>query len=257
MKILTSSKDVSSLRPSKSRGKPKGEGSQTIYEALRRDILSAELAPGTDIDELSLVARYGVSRTPIREALIRLASERLVTIVPNRGARVASLEISDIPALLEALELCERAINRFSALRRGDEELKAIKLHCDGFEEASLRLNYNLMAEENRNFHHAIACSCGNRYLREQYESLSMMTVRLARIAFATWGSPEQGEAYYKTVCRQHRDMLHAIERFDANAADELARAHAKVFRGRMFTFIERSNAADLELEESPEAKFA
>ena len=60
------------------RGRPKGEGSQLIYSSLRQRIVHMEWGPGRNIDEMSLVKKFGVSRTPVREALIRLAAEELV-----------------------------------------------------------------------------------------------------------------------------------------------------------------------------------
>ncbi|WP_353038039.1 GntR family transcriptional regulator [Mesorhizobium sp. M1076] len=230
------------------RGKPKGRGSQLIFDALREQILSVEIAPGADIDELGLVARYGVSRTPVREALIKLASEGLVLIVPNRGARVAPLEISNVPALLEALELCERAVNRFSALRHRPKDLLSIEKHCKLFEDASIGMNYNRMAEENRNFHEAIARSCDNRYIEEQYKSLTTMTMRLARMAFTTAARDPNSDGYYDTVRHHHSGMVEAIRHRDADHADELAKEHAKLFRGRLLKFLERNDADALDL---------
>src|SRR5205085_12410577 len=70
-------------------GRPKGTGTQRVYAQVREDIISLRLPPGADLDEASLEQRFGVSRTPVREALIRLASEGLIVLLPNRGARIS------------------------------------------------------------------------------------------------------------------------------------------------------------------------
>ena len=74
---------------------PRGAGAQTVFEALRARILALQLPPGADIEEAALVREFDLSRTPVREALIQLASHGLVQLVPNRGARVATLDLKD------------------------------------------------------------------------------------------------------------------------------------------------------------------
>ena len=86
----------------------KGSGWRTVYESLRRDILSLELRPGQLLDETSLADRFNLSRSPVREALIRLSGDDLVTILPNRSTIVSPLEISSIPKYVEALDLAQR-----------------------------------------------------------------------------------------------------------------------------------------------------
>ncbi|MCP4204518.1 MAG: GntR family transcriptional regulator [bacterium] len=71
---------------------PRGQGVQYVYERPRGQIWRLELRPGSKLDEAAIVKSLGVSRTPVREAIVRLASEQLVTLLPNRGAQVAPLE---------------------------------------------------------------------------------------------------------------------------------------------------------------------
>lgn len=72
-------------------GKPKGANSGNIYAELRRDILELRLAPGAVLDEMEISRRFGISRSPVREAIIRLTAEGLAQSLKNRGATVASL----------------------------------------------------------------------------------------------------------------------------------------------------------------------
>src|SRR3990167_3743588 len=108
-------------------GRPKGTGSQRVYDDLRVRILRLELAPGEHLDENALVRAYGVSRTPVREALIRLRSEGLVNLLPNRGARVVSLDVHDIPQMFEAIELCMRVTVRWATARRSEADLAELR----------------------------------------------------------------------------------------------------------------------------------
>ena len=84
--------------------RPKGSGSRWAYETIRNRILSLELAPGAGLDEQELIASLGVSRTPIREALIQLSAEGLVEMLPNRGARVAKIDLPGVREFFEALD---------------------------------------------------------------------------------------------------------------------------------------------------------
>ena len=79
---------ATSISVKDTRPRAKGTSTAWIYERLRRDILSLSIDPGEDLDEAGLVERFGMSRTPVREALIRLASDGLVELLPNRGAKV-------------------------------------------------------------------------------------------------------------------------------------------------------------------------
>lgn len=231
------------------RGRPKGEGSAAVYQSLRSRILNAELRPGTDLNEPELVEEYGVSRTPVREALIKLASDYLVEIVPNRGARIAPMDVTEIPALFEALELAERIINRFCALRRTVSQLNQIEEANEAFEKASFEQDYGTMAEENLRFHGAIAAACGNVYLGNHYLTLANMAMRLSRLGFENVEGRKVDDQYYETVRQHHRDIIEAIRKGDADTADELASQHQSLFRQRLMLYLRRNNAADVAMK--------
>ena len=83
--------------------------------------ISLAIAPGEELDESLLSTRYSVSRTPVREALIRLASEKLVVLSRNRRATVQPLDLAGFPGYLEALDLLQRAVTRLAAEKLGGE----------------------------------------------------------------------------------------------------------------------------------------
>src|SRR3546814_4189157 len=103
----------------------KGTGLRQAYEAIRSRIVSLDRTPGAGLDEVRLVRDLGLSRTPVREALVRLAAEGLVVMLPNRTARVAPLGLQDVKEHLEAFELVQRIATRFAARRRNDSDLAA------------------------------------------------------------------------------------------------------------------------------------
>ena len=230
-------------------GRPKGTGTQRVYAQVREDIIGLRLLPGADLDEGSLEARFGVSRTPVREALIRLASEGLIALLPNRGARVTQIDITDIPQLFEALELCQRATIRWAAIRRTPSDVTELRRINGEFLEAAERGDTGRMGESNKDFHSVIGKAAGNRYFESLYNSLLAVSLRLARTVFAY--APQSGESavdYYLKIVRQHDAMIKAIEDGDADGADELARIHTDLFRDRIFRYVNKNLAGGVGL---------
>ena len=242
-------RDKPSINTARPVGRPKGTSTQRVQDGLREKILRLDLAPGTDIEEAALEKEFGVSRTPVREALIRLASEGLITLLPNRGARVTAIDISELPQLFEALEITQRLVMRWAAARRGEGDVAAIEALADRFEAAATAGDFAAMGEANRDFHQAIGNLCGNCYIAEVYEELLGATMRLARSAFGSALSTDADyQSYYDEVVRHHGEMVAAIASGDADSADRLAVDHAALFRSRITRHLESSLAGDVAL---------
>ena len=232
-----------------SRGRPKGTGAQRVFDALRDDILHLRLRPGAHIEEAALEKRFKVSRTPVREALIRLAAGGLVTLLPNRGAQVAQIDISEVPQFFEALDMCQRLVLRLAAARRDDDQLTRLDELNRDFARAAERHDVVAMSEINHDFHAVMGAACGNKYVRELYEDLLSVGLRLARSAFTTGlleQEPERG--YYDEVVGHHQDMIDAIRRRDADAGEALGRLHTDLFRGRIVRAIEANLSTEFDL---------
>lgn len=231
-------------------GRPRGTGTQRVYSHVREKILRLDLDPGADLDEARLEQEFGISRTPVREALIRLASEGLVTLMPNRGARVMPLELTDVPQLLEGLELYHRVIMRWAAARRQDSDLEAMRHHNQSFVAAAEAGDYDRMSEANKAFHVAIAQASGNKYLAQAFEAMQTVSLRLARLSFANSRSDSNGPEYsIAEIIKDHEKMIQTIEAQDAEAADRLACKHMQIFRRRVSRFVQSSLASEVPIE--------
>lgn len=231
-------------------GRPKGTGTQHVYAQIREDIIALRLPPGADLDEASLERRFGLSRTPVREALIRLASDGLITMLPNRGARVTHIDVSEVPQLFEALELCQRCTLRWAALRRSADDIARMRALNEEFLAAARRGDTEQMGETNKEFHSVVARACGNRYFESLYTSLLAVSLRLARTVFAyAPAENEPAETYYLEIVRQHNAMIKALEDRDVQAADALGRVHTELFRDRIERYIKRSRASEISLD--------
>ncbi len=112
---------------------------EEIYNTLRQEILTLKLAPGSGIDELSLSARFNISRVPIREVLKRLAGSGLVEISKNKMSMVAPLNISDFPKYIDALDLNQRIVTVLAARLRSTDDLNNIKKCMERFNKAILK----------------------------------------------------------------------------------------------------------------------
>ena len=103
----------------------RGSGAEFVYEALRSDILGLQMEPGNMLDETELAERFNLSRSPVREALIRLSGEGLVQTLRNRSTIVAPFDVAAIPSYLDASELVYRVTARLAAINRHASQLAA------------------------------------------------------------------------------------------------------------------------------------
>jgi len=229
---------------------PKGRGASKVHLALRNEILRLDLKPNTKLDEMSLVRKFGISRTPVREALIRLASEGLVFLLPNRGAQVAPLDLVDIAQYFEALELTQCAINHWAARRRTADDLAGIRKLRDAFRHAVGKDHRAAMIELNRDFHAAIAKAAHNPHVEAPYVGLLNHGMRLNWICFDRFHAGDR-DTHLKQACQEHDQIVRAIEKGDAQAAERLARGHANTFRGRLKDYLSDSLAAEVRLSDS------
>ena len=227
----------------------KGTGARRIYEALREQILGLQLAPGTDLDEAAMVQKFGASRTPVREAFIRLASENLITLLPNRGARVAELSLTSTREFFEALTLTQRALSRWAVSRRTPETLERAKTHMLAFEGAVKEGDAHAMATTNRDFHIAVALCAQNLYLTKTYRELLDAGMRLSRLGLV-YEAPSGGRraTHLQGIIDDHRELIEAIERQDADRAESIAQAHALRFQDRITDYL-RASGDDVRIE--------
>jgi DNA-binding GntR family transcriptional regulator len=228
----------------------KETGSARVYASLREEILRMQLSPGEPLDEVSLSERFGLSRSPIREALARLSSEGLVVILPSRSTIVTPIDFEGIPHFLDALDLLQRAVTRLAAIRRTEADLQKIiaaaREHEDKVRE-TIERSYSLpMIEANHKFHMTVARAGKNAYYTSFYKRLLDEGRRMIHIHFQYKLLEPNG---LQTIATDHTAMVEAIIARDAERAEQTAHAHAAQFRGRFMEFLERSIASHMCLD--------
>lgn len=218
-------------------------GAETLaekaYQAIRDRILAGALTPLSYIREEALASALGVSRTPVREALSRLASEGFLDRVPHRGFRVAARsidELADVFVVLQALELLatELAIPRISA-----EDLDRLEEANAGFAAAIEADDVNTAVDLNDHFHHTLAEMSGNPVLSRLLEDLRRQVHRIEVIDFSSVmreSDQDEDRAISRTTwVKQHAAFIGALRERDQLRALEIMRQNRSfVFRKKV-----------------------
>ena len=192
------------------------------YHAIRGLIVSLELAPGAVIDERQLVERLAIGRTPVREALRRLAQERLVEVYPRRGMFVSGVDVRELALLSEVREVLEPEAARLAAERATDadrRELGALLVELD-------TAGGELMALDER-IHRAVYRAAHNDLLEATLEQYYVLALRIWSMALDR--AHDLGEAV-----EEHRALVEAIRSGDAERAADTMRAHVRNFEQAM-----------------------
>jgi DNA-binding GntR family transcriptional regulator len=179
---------------------------------LRGLIVSGRLAPGEKLSERDLGTRMGVSRTPLREALRLLATEKLVELSPRRGARVASLDSTKVEDIFPVVRCLERLAVDLACRRVDAEGVKAMRARYERMKAALRRKDKAAFLDASEQFHGAMLEAAGNATLRSMHDHLSGQVRRALFVSLAS--DPEWGEAL-----REHEMLLRAIESRNATAA--------------------------------------
>ena len=222
----------------------KGTGVKFAYETLRDEILALHLQPGSVLDETTLAERFGMSRSPVREALIRLAGDDLVVTLSNRSTVVAPIDVQSFPKYVEALDIAQRMNTRLAAELRTDLDLKTIARRQKEFVTAVNKGEHLTMSEANMLFHMAIANAGRNPYLAAFYERLLNQGRRMLHLHFAYLERGNEGVL----LTDEHDEKLAAIRDQDVARADALAHAHTRQFRDNFFQYMKQNHLKDAKL---------
>ena len=192
---------------------------ESVYNALREDILEGRLGTGVALTECALAARLGVSRTPIRGALHRLSEEGLVSVTPNRGAVVVGVNAEDLVDIYKIRMRLEGLASKDAAARISPEEKKRLSDSVELSEFYIQKKDTEHLKELDTEFHRIIYKASGNRLL---YKTLSELHGNITAYRKLSLSS---GDRLERSV-REHRDILNAILAGDGELADRLTSLH-------------------------------
>ena len=179
------------------------------YAEIRRRILDNHYAPGHHVLEQELAADLGMSRTPVREALVRLQNERFVQLIPRHGMRVVPLSIQELREVYEVLTSLElTAIDRLARLDLEEAAFATIEKTVDEMDLAVRKKDVDAWAKADERFHRILVTLCGNQRLATMVEMLWEQGHRARMTTVRLRASLEQSN-------REHRALLDAIRQRD------------------------------------------
>jgi DNA-binding GntR family transcriptional regulator len=235
MDTLTRSK-----QPRAAKGKVPGRiSNQTIYERIYEAVIERRLPPATKLSEEKLAQVFGVSRTRIREVLCRLAYEKIVNLIPNRGAFVASPSVEETRAVFEARRAIEAALVGGLAETAAKADVARLRKHVAEEHAARAAGNWAELAKLSGGFHLLIAELAGNPFLHDTMRGL----VSLTRLIIYVYDSPRMPAC----LDHEHDTIVDAIERRDRQAAEREMAAHIRHVEQSLQLKEEPTGAIDLE----------
>jgi DNA-binding GntR family transcriptional regulator len=191
------------------------------YVTIRGLIVSLELPPGAVIDERELMRRIGLGRTPVREALRKLAQEQLVEVFPRRGMFVTGVDVRDLARISEVRTALEPEAARLAAERATDEERDELASLSD-----AIKGGADLMGLDER-IHRAIYAAAHNDLMEKTLGEYYVLALRIWMIAL------DRAEDLEEAV-EAHRDLITAIVVADGDRAADLMRDHVANFERAM-----------------------
>ena len=222
----------------------KRHGGRYVYETLRRKILTLELKPGCPLDEVSLADSFNLSRSPIRDALARLQSEGLVTMLSNRSVIVKPIDFEGLPRYLDALDLIQRAVTRLAAAYRSPAQLEEIDATNQAYMRVVEAADFEMMSEKNKEFHLSISRAAGNPYLTQYYENLLDEGQRLIHLQLNFIISSRS-----RSVGNDHQEIITAITEQDMDKAEQAAHEHTNLFRQRFIDYLNTNHTTVMNLD--------
>lgn len=196
---------------------------EEVAERLRQRIYQRELEPGSWIDEMRIAEEYGISRTPMREALKVLAAEGLIELLPNRGARVRQLSQRDLEELFDVMAGLESLAGRLACESITDEEIAAIeRLHYEMYGHY-LHRDMHGYFQNNQQIHESIVAAARNETLKTTYANFAG---RIRRVRYsANFARKRQRWA---EAMREHEAILDALRRRAGSELSDILFAHLR-----------------------------
>lgn len=190
------------------------------YQGLLERIVEGRIGPGDRLREAAIAEEFGLSRTPVREALRRLESDGLLVHEPHRGMMVRTLDHRAVTELYLIREVLEGTAAGLAARHASDAEIETLYEMVDA-QAAASDAGPARAARLNKLFHAALYRGAHNRYLLDMLEGLATSMTLLGRTTLSLPGRPDEAQA-------EHRAIVDALQAHDPDRAEQAARAHIR-----------------------------
>jgi len=198
-----------------------------LYERIKQLILDQKVAPGDPLPEEELARTFGVSRTPVHEALVRMEKDRLVVLRPFKGASVRKLTIEDVQELFQIREALEGVVARLAAESLDEAQLPLIEKNCTLLAKHGQTGDSQAFFETAREFHWILLRGVHNHRIQE---ILANIRDQLSVVRKYLLNNPDKVAA----DLQDHPRILTAIRRHDPDEAEQIMRRHIRAMRGAL-----------------------
>ncbi|WKA58389.1 GntR family transcriptional regulator [Planococcus shenhongbingii] len=203
----------------------------SVYDYLYNAIRTGDIKPGQTLTERELAEKIGVSRTPVREAIRKLEEQGLVTHVPHKGVKVATLTMEKVAQLYEVREVLEGLAARTLSQIQTPEIIDELNSYVAKAEKEAAANNIKELADINSEFHLALTRLSENFYLE------AIMTMLQTQIGLMMSTSLSQAGRPLRNV-EEHKMMISAIQSGDGDVAESMARFHVRKAKENAFKKI-------------------
>ncbi|NNN14518.1 MAG: GntR family transcriptional regulator [Acidimicrobiaceae bacterium] len=203
-------------------GPDRSSASDAVYQLIRERLLHGYYPPGKALREIELSTELSFSRTPVREALRRLASQGLVDFVPNKGAKVATWRQADLLQIFILRANLEGYAARRAAVEITDESIGTLTAISRAMEAAAMSKSdsrADVLSDLNDTFHHAIMSSSGDGRIAGVTEGIQQ--VGLVWLTFHRYTAEQLERSLH-----HHRELIHAFQQHDPDWAESVMRCH-------------------------------
>ncbi len=197
------------------------------YQRIKHLIVTGVFKPGEYINEATLSLQLGIGRTPVHQAMDRLAIDSFVEVIPRKGIVIKPLSLDEILQTLDVRILNEAAAAERAANRAAPEAIDALRELLDLFAQAAKRLDFERMMYLDREFHLVIAHASDNPVLAEILRSLHDRSLRF-------WLTSVRIPSIQDTILKEHALIVKAISARDKAAAGQAMRRHIEAVRDNL-----------------------
>lgn len=201
---------------------------QRLRDALEDDIINGRLRPGDRLDPEQLSARFGVSRTPVREAIQQLTASGLVRVAPKRGTFVTEIGLPELIEMFEVMAELEGMCGRLAARRIGAAEAEALRAALRRCQEAAARGDCDDYYYDNEQFHHCIYAAARNGFLAAKARRLQSRLMPYRRLQLRVRRRVQRS-------VEEHEAIVEALFDGDAARAERRLKEHILV-QGERFS---------------------
>jgi DNA-binding GntR family transcriptional regulator len=220
-------------------------------EILKQRILSMEIAPGQLLDETELAETFGISRTPLREVIQRLAGEGYLVVERNRGAKVAPMDFATMRQFFQAAPMIYASVARLAAENSSAGEIAKLKDIQIAYRRSISEKSIRDTAMRNHRFHEQVGMMAASPYLMPSLNRLLIDHTRISQTFYRVRAKEDADRI--ATAAQQHDAMIEAFERHAAAEAVELTLAHWSLSRDRLEHYVS-PDPLPFELESNADA---